>query len=286
MDQKMPHFPWSEPWSPEAFQHTLTQFDHPPTDEPGETSEVTGLAFVTALVGRATSWAEAIQRRINVAEASKQGKPAFVQIPVPASLSAADQGGKVRREYELTLTGSETRNVQGDVLETCYQITLDHNRGDLLTIEEGYPLHHARISFLKRLMASGREHSYHVDYHLTTRDLSTQEWLETSFTARIDAGQLFPEHSGFTGHSEDAHIATMLHALEVLNKVVQFITPLTLKEAIRQLRAAARTLQQEQTQAAGDAFDQVYEDLQRQLSDDDCDQLFQVMMTLYCLNRI
>lgn len=154
MDHKAIHFPWSEPWSSEAFRHALAQFDQPPTDEAGSPSEATGLTFVAALIGRTTSWAEAILRRINVAEANRQGKPTFVQIPVPASLSAADQNGEAGQEYELTLTGSETCNVLGEVLETCYQITLDHERGRFLSIEEGYSLHRVQISFLKRLMAS------------------------------------------------------------------------------------------------------------------------------------
>ncbi|HEU5382414.1 MAG TPA: hypothetical protein VFV38_43940 [Ktedonobacteraceae bacterium] len=84
-----------------------------------------------------------------------------------------------------------------------------------------------------------------------------------------------------------AELQRQKDALErTLRRMHQAYTPLTLKEAIRQFRAAARTLQQEQTQAAGDAYEQIYEDLQHQLSAEDSDQLFQVMMTLYCLGRI
>lgn len=125
-----------------------------------------------------------------------------------------------------------------------------------------------------------------MNYRLDTGDLSTQEWLETSFTARIDAGQIRAVHSGWNGHPEVSHLVTTLHTLEVMDKVVRFITPLTLKEAIRRLRAAARTLQLEQTRATGSAFEQIYEEFQRQLSAEDSYQLFQVMMTLYCLDRI
>jgi hypothetical protein len=58
MDDRMPiRFPWSEPWSREAFQRALTQFDQPPTGEGGSTSQVSDLAFVVALIGHTTNWA-------------------------------------------------------------------------------------------------------------------------------------------------------------------------------------------------------------------------------------
>jgi len=61
---------------------------------------------------------------------------------------------------------------------------------------------------------------------------------------------------------------------------------MSLDEAIAKLREAAKTLQREKTEAAGAEFDRIYAGLQKQLTDEECEQLFHVLLTLYTQGRI
>lgn len=61
---------------------------------------------------------------------------------------------------------------------------------------------------------------------------------------------------------------------------------MTLDEALTKLRAVARTLRQEKTEATGNEFERVYVELQSQLTHEESNQLFYALMNLYVEDNI
>src|SRR6266436_2457175 len=123
--------------------------------------------FIEALLVRASTWPDAISRRINIAEARRQAKPAFEVVPVPASLDQDDAKGTLRRQYEVAISGNQEINILGDVTSAHYEISLHHNRDGFIFTRDGYPIFGARFVILQRLTGDGIGHSYILGYNFS-----------------------------------------------------------------------------------------------------------------------
>jgi hypothetical protein len=191
---------------------------------------VNDVVFLEAVLGRATTWPDAIERRINISEARERGKLAFDQVPIPSSLDHSDIEGTRRREYEVSISGNEDVNVIGNVTSRHYDISVHHNRGGFIVTRDDLPVYGARFVMLQRLKGDGNGYTYLLGYDFSTEDPESHEPLSCGFQAKIDDGGLVPEDSSCYGDQKIINVATSLQVFSVMNKCIQYITPPLLPE--------------------------------------------------------